>query len=224
MTRILKQHKLNYEETVKYFKYNLEGLNTLSIELLNFIHFAQGSFFTLLPDNSNYDRLYEFEAGLVLPQNPEIEYFVSGRRCTYSHIPTIQDEIADFIVKQLSCNKNLSCVFDDCTETATSPEDYLVDDFYLNHVSYIYNKEVFYLIKKENTNLELIKACLQKSNATWHSLCILSTVDCKNIKNHKFTLHNIQAICANAEIILLGAYDGEGYVLWEKSNKATMKT
>jgi hypothetical protein len=74
---------------VKYFKYNLEGLNTLSIELLNFIHFDQGSFFTLLPDNSNYDRLYEFEAGLVLPQNPEIEYFVSGRRCTYSHIPTI---------------------------------------------------------------------------------------------------------------------------------------
>ena len=36
------------------------------------------------------------------------------------------------------------------------------------------------------------------------------------IKNQKLTIKKIKEICLNTKIIIVGAYDGEGYIFWER--------
>ncbi|EFB42295.1 hypothetical protein pah_c012o001 [Parachlamydia acanthamoebae str. Hall's coccus] len=50
----------------------------------------------------------------------------------------------------------------------------------------------------------------------WHSVGVLTEADCFKNDNHTLSLEDIQHICKKTRMILIGAYDGEGYVLWEK--------
>lgn len=61
------KHSLEFELPYLFFKDSLEDANTLSNELLNLLNFKDGSFFTLLPEDANLERIYELETGLVLP-------------------------------------------------------------------------------------------------------------------------------------------------------------
>ena len=55
------------------------------------------------------------------------------------------------------------------------------------------------------------------SNAIWHSLCIISENQLNSAETI-LTLEKIKAICMNAKIVIIGAYDGEGYIFWEKAS------
>src|ERR1700722_11302209 len=64
------RHELEFEQTLKYVQETIGNANELSIELLRVINFKNGVFFTLLPDDANIERIYEFVRGIVLVQNP----------------------------------------------------------------------------------------------------------------------------------------------------------
>jgi len=211
----LNKHKLNFDPTWKYVKNNLEKATTLSAELLNLLDFKNGHFFTLLPNDANIKRLYEFEGGVILPQNPEQEYFVSGKRATYSIIPTIRKELSELILKKIESKDKLCCVFDDVVRIPTDKHMALFHSYGL-----FYKNEVYYLLEKNKISNELIIQCLRASNAFWHSLCVLSKIDFKCEDSKKLDLEKIKDICLNADLIIIGAYDGEGYIFWEKSSSA----
>ena len=75
MMRSLIRHELNEEKALSYVMDNLDKATALSSELGKLLDFTTGSFYTLLLEGSNIERLYEFEAGAILPQNPVIKYF-----------------------------------------------------------------------------------------------------------------------------------------------------
>lgn len=105
------KHSLEFELPYLFFKDSLEDANTLSNELLNLLNFKDGSFFTLLPEDANLERIYELETGLVLPQYPEIPNETG--KGSYQYIPNIEDEISDFIYQKLSLYNEYTCVLDD---------------------------------------------------------------------------------------------------------------
>lgn len=212
MKTLLNRYELNFDQTWEYIYNNLQGGNTLSSELLHLIDFRKGRFFTLLPNDANLERKYEFEAGLVLKQNPVQEYFINGKKCTYSEIPTINEQIAYLIIQKTKYNNKLSCVFE---EVLASPGSKLLTFFHKNNLFYTYRNEVYFLITKDSMNPTSIKKCLQHTNVIWHSLCVLTKAEFP-IKSPILSLENIQEICLNSELIIIGAYDGEGYVFWEK--------
>lgn len=158
----LKKFDLNFDKTLEYVNYNLAGGNTLSLALLKSVDFKSGNFFTLLPNDANKERIYEFETGMLLKQNPEIECFSSGKKCSFSEIPTIQDEISEYIISKASDLNNLSYVFE---EVLTSPQSAHLSFFRDNDLLYTHLAEVYYIIKPENLNLENVLKCVEKSNA-----------------------------------------------------------
>lgn len=207
------RYELDFERAINYVKENLDGVNILSQELLDSINLKQGFFFTLLPEDAHLDRIYEFKTGGVLQQNPTEEYFISGTRSTFSEIPTIQEELAHFILKRKGRNLNFCLVFDDVTRYST--DEYL-SQLYDNH-GFFYKKEVYYFLTGKDINFDLTSKCIEESNAIWHSLCVLANFDLQTTVGRELSIKNIQDICLNTELLIVGAYDGEGYVFWERN-------
>lgn len=210
----LYRHELDFKRTVIFIKDNLNKASALSDEILNSVDFAAGRFFTLLPDDSDLDRLYEFEGGVILPQNPIIETEVNGIKSRHSITPTIKDELSEFIFNKINTNEKLSCVFDDVLR---SPQSSHLKLFYEKNALFLYENEVIYVIRNYNNDLEFILECIWHSFGLWHSLGVLTETDCFNgISKNIFNLENIKNICKKANTIMVSAYDGEGYVFWEK--------
>jgi len=139
-----------------------------------------------------------------------------GDKASYALIPTIQDELSDWLLEKIQSNERLACIIDDYN---TSPTDqHHMELFYAYGLSY--ENEVYYLLQKEKISRGAIIECLQNSNTFWHSLCVLSETNFNDVNDNKLTLEKIKEICLNARLIIVGAYDGEGYVFWEKNNSS----
>jgi len=208
----LNKHKLNFNPTWEYVKDNLDGVNALSVELLNLLNFKNGYFFTLLPDDANLEEIYHFNCGGILPQYPEEEHIVNGHKSTYSWIPNINNELSQLILKEIETKHQLSCLMDD---VSGSPKDKYYTLF-SDNFSLFYENEVYFLLKRENISIELISKCLRFSTSFWHSLCVFTTADFTSVTKY-LNLEKIDEICSTTELVMVGAYDGEGYVFWEKN-------
>ena len=212
MIKKLIAHSLNEEQALSYFKYQLDETNTLCTELYNINDFKKGHFFTLLPDDADSSRKNYFEWGGILPQNP-IEKLAPPHTGTFSWTPNIKIEISEFIFNKLRNNKLYSCIFDDTMRNKSDPN---INKKISSSSLFFYSEEVYYMIKNKLANPLLIKNCLNYSNALWHSFGMITEAKIDNY-NQNLTFENIEEICLRCQIIILRAYDGEGYVLWEKN-------
>lgn len=194
-----------------YVKKRIEKTTALSDLILDFINLEKGSFFTLLPEGSNIHRLYEFEAGVILPQNPDVEYGLEGKKSTYSLIPTIRKNLSAGIMEKLKEDTELSCVFDDVLRKKK------ISNADSNEIIHYYNDEIYYVINKSNASEEKIENSFNKSGSSfWHSLAVLTRVNILNINNNMLSLNDLEKIALNTELFMVGAYDSESYIFWEK--------
>jgi hypothetical protein len=220
MMKQLNKHQLDFDRASEYVRDNLDNVNGLSRELLNLLDFKKGYFFTLLPDDANFDRIYEFKAGLVLSQNPTLEHIINGHRSTYTWIPHIDEELSDLILKEVLSRPDLSCIMDKVT--GSLPKDKSHPYFADNYTAF-YDEEVYFFLTKANISHELILRCLKFSLSFWHSLCVFTTADLSTISK-TLSLEKIKEICLATELFMVGAYDGEGYVFWEKKEAPLLKS
>jgi hypothetical protein len=208
----LNKHKLDFESAYEYIKDNLDKVNVLSAELLKLLNFKNGHFFTLLPDNASFERIYHFKWGGVLPPNPIEECIVNGHKSTYSIKNSINDELSPLILKEIKSKYELSCLIDD---VSASPKDKYYT-LYSDNFSFFYGDEVYYLLKKNNVSVELLLKCLRASTSFWHSLCVFTTADFNGV-TETLSLEKIKEVCLKTQLVMVGAYDGEGYLFWEKN-------
>lgn len=211
----LYKHGLDYDRTIEFVKNNLANASSLSSELLRFVDFNSGVFFTLLPTGSDLEKLYEFKNGIVLPQNPMIVTEVDGKKSYHQETPNIENELSHFIFHELEKNNKLSCVFDD---VMSDLNDFSLNEFYKEKHIYLHENEVLYVIQDINKNQQWILKCMRYSFSFWHSVGILTEVDCFKDDINILSLEDIQTICKETKMMLISAYDGEAYVLWEKIN------
>lgn len=201
----LNKYKLDYDLAWKYTQDTLDEANTLSSELLKIIPFEDGSFFTLLHDGANIERLYEFKAGIILPDQ---QLIVTENNGSYSIIPTIRDELSELMLKTIKFEDDLCFFFDDVTR---SPKEKHIDLFDARGLFYV--DESYYMLNARNISKKLIIDCLNTSNAFWHSLCVLTKT---YFSTKELDMKKIHEICLNTQLIMVGAYDGESYIFWEK--------
>jgi hypothetical protein len=162
--------------------------------------------------------LYEFKDGIILPQNPEMKYLLAQTEATYSIIPTMHDEIACFLFQEGKKSDSFVYIFDDVLGSPS--ESYLQEKNEKKYVIF-HEKEVYYQVKCEKATIDYIIKYIERSNASWHSLCVLTKHRLPH--SEEFTLDQIKKACLNTQLIMVGAYDGEGYIFWEKL-KWTPKT
>ncbi len=190
-------HRFNLDrtQTMLYLEENLRDTNTLSTAVIDLVPFHQGSFYTLLHKDIKSEQAYQFEYGGV-----------GG---------SVKDKISYLVLEEIDKNTHLNCLFDDTGATYIEPYD---DPLFLKAGIHC-NGEVYYLIKKQQVSKELLDTCFYASEATWHSLCVLSNFQLDYLHNRLVNSSLLRDFVIHSHMILIGAYDGEGYVFWEKISK-----
>lgn len=207
------KYVLDYESTRVFLSTSLKDANQLSEKLVETINLEIGSFFTLLPDGADLERLYEFESGGILPQNPKIvTYSKEGLSSSYSITPTIREALSEIISNIIQHRKSLFCVFDDIIR---NPNEALSCRLSKN-CKYVYGNEVYYILSEESASVKNIAIGLDYSDAFWHSLGIITNAKL-SLDSCELTEEIFVKICLNVQMFFVGAYDGEGYVFWERN-------
>jgi len=187
----LTKHILNFDLALDYSVDNLQGTNALSSKLVELIPFYEGNFFTLIRKESDINKIHQFE--------------------WYGVLGGIRDQSELFVLDYLLSNPELSCVFDDYNSTYKPESTYSL----FLQTGLVYGNEIYYLVTQKNASLELLEECFCASDAQWHALCVLTSANL-DLKSKFLSIEQIEEICLKTQLIVLGAYDSEGYVFWER--------
>ena len=217
--RTLKKYMLDNEPALQYFQNILEGGNILSEKLLKDNDFDKGIFYTFLPDDAVVDYLYRFKYGGIIPAIPcgnEKCYTSDGLEFIPKQVFTTTSETCDFIEKYIQKKMKkkcyLSCVFEEVIQTPSDPHVGL----YNTH-GVLFEDKIYYLIKPKQTTFDIILESIEESDAMYHLLGILTETNTDNFsQGNKLSIENIEQFVLDTKMIIVGAYDGEGYLFWEK--------
>lgn len=193
MTNLNKVY-LKFQPTYDFFFDNLDQTNILSTELLKLIDFKEGKFFTFFVNDVDMSKIHNFKLGGI----------ANG----------VRDHINSIVLNELNNNIGYSCIFDDVNNDYDECDN---EDPFFQNCGLFYKKENYYYVDQKNKSIDLINDCLRASNAIWHSLCVFSEINLQKIKNKELTLHDIKNICLQVKLIMILAYDAEGYIFWEKN-------
>lgn len=192
MNMDLIEQPLEYERSVEYFKDCLWDTNSISNEIMKSVNFEDGRFFTFLPPGIEKSVMYQFHYGGVTR---------SRLNC-----------MTNMIYESLFGSDRLICVIDDYNSTYHPGYEGRL----FSQCGKFHDNEVYYFLTKNNASPELIKKCLSVSECIWHSLAFISEVDANYDLSEELTQDEIRQICKNVKRIFVTAYDGEGYVVWER--------
>jgi hypothetical protein len=171
-----------------------------------------GSFFTLLPDDADLSRLYEFPYGGIMPQGLKGRIEIEGLGSYFAEkINSSDEELSEFILFCLKKNNDRVCIMEDYNSTPDSPHVKIE-----NVEMHAYENEVYHFLYSVNSTKE-IKETIKTSNTVWHFLSVLSSVDKQNLSNSHLSLDDLNKICTHADGIIAGAYDREGYIFWMRN-------
>ena len=205
-TNLIK-HNLDFSKTYPYFLDHIDWNISLSNSIVKNIDFQKGNFYTLQPDNANLEKLYKFKQMGILPQNIP---FKKGNSI-WQEVPNIDKEIADLIFDYLSGNEN-NFVFMDHYFGRVKDRDLLIESVNL----ILFKEEIYYLLQNPALKEGIINAIKTTQNIV-HSILLFG----KELK--KTTVEDeddFDDISKNAVIIGTTAYDGEGFIFWEKNNRS----
>jgi hypothetical protein len=196
-------------ESVDYIKSILKHGNTISSYLLKNCDLEKGKVITFLPFDVSKEDAKQFTFGGKFKYSTE-----SAKMLPMP--PNIYDYLVEVIQSFLKKGKGRLCIFEDKTSLPNDPLISLKDTRI-----FICESEVYYILCKEDAgNIEKINDTIWDSDSHWHFVCVMTSVSKENsvLKNNKKINHNdLKLLAERAEKIVIGAYDGEGFLIWNKS-------
>lgn len=202
LKRKVRVYELNFEKTMPYFLNQINCGKFLSKIVCKKIDFEKGFFYTILPQNSNFDKLYDFEYGGIIPS-------IKQGTNKPKTIITMDYECSEFIAEFLSKNDANWAVIENYLLEPTSP---FIEVKNVKTTSL--GTDVYYFLNKKNSEDEIYKT-IRKSSLVWHFLAVLTHI--KRSIPLVLTSSIIDEICKDVQFVLTNAYDGEGYIFWKKT-------
>jgi|GEM_PF-3852163 len=191
-----KTYTLPHQQILPYFLSHIKCGKSLSKSICQNIDFDHGHFFTILPKDIEHDQLLDFEHGGIISPMPGNAHLTK----------TMDQHCSEFIANFLHQDLSKLAVVENYMLTPTSSFTAI------DHVKMIpFQNEVYYFLTHQNSSDEIYKV-IRKSSLVWHFLVVLTRISMPE----KMTQSTIEQICNNATFIIASAYDGEGFIFWEK--------
>jgi len=189
-----------------YIRRQLDLGKSLS-KTLNTIPIEKGKVFSFVPEDTSEVKLYNFGSGGIYPFDRE-------NLKTTKIIPVRNDSrslVIDEISAHINADKMNCCIFEDPIKLPTDP---FSDIEFLN----FNNEEVYYFFDIENNRYQGIKKALTLSE-DYVFLCVLSSLKSDieiSYKSGSITGSLLKSLVERVNSFFVKAYDGEGYLLWNK--------
>lgn len=200
-------------EAIEYIKYILENGKTLSNCLLQNCDLDSGRVITYLPIYVNEEEAKEFKFGGKIKVSPESIIYKPGVIAV--PIPNTNDCLIKIIQDFLDNGDGNLCIFEDATRNPTDPVISLKDTRI-----FICQNEVYYvLFSKDAGAKDRIDDTIWDSDSHWHFVCVMTSApkDSCFFRNQKnINANDLKTLAERAEKVAIGAYDGEGYLIWSR--------
>lgn len=211
MRKIVK-HFLEFDKTISYFLDHIEYDTILSKKIINKINFTEGSFFTILPENADLNRLYDFKWGGVIPPvyyGDQVYYLKNDSEGFIPQkVQTMDFEFSKYIINFMQINPE-SCLIIENVMLDSTNSLAKIDE--VQEIAY--GAELYYILKKNNSTEQAYNT-IRRSHFSWHFFSVLTIL--KN-QTDVFNFEDLNFLCNKAKFVISGAYDGEGYIFWEKN-------
>ncbi len=209
---MLNKYLLDYEFTLQYTLEHIGHGHELSDQLMKYFDFSQGNFYGVLPTNANLQRLYVMNSGNIIPQEcpkiPTEDDF--GNQYIHQLVTSTNKRLKEFITDFLQVNHLNLAVFENILGRTKDP-NLEIDQLRL----VIINDHIYYLANYL-TPLPSLSDALWSAKEVWHTLIVLTKeLDSQSLPD-TLSQKDLKLICDSTQYIIIGAYDGESYIIWEK--------
>jgi len=208
----LTRYQLDFNITFPYAVDHIDEFTALSTLFKNEFTFDKGHFFIDLPENCQIQRLHELGSGGMTPKfdcGLEKEKTKQGKEFIPRRFLSTDQEITHFIYQLLSRNVCKIAIFDEILDSRGEQKNALEE------MRVLYNgNEIYYVATSESTFDEVDEAFSQ-GEKMWRTFGIMLDSEVKF--SEEFINDNRSIILNHTRYLIIGAYDGEAYVVWEKN-------
>lgn len=215
MTRAIREIRLG-PAGLDYVRECLADGKELSQNLLQSLDLERGNVTTFLPIETPEEEAYQFRFGGKVPQIDSGSPVPQGQReHQMSPTPNMITVLTDLVEAYLKTANQASCVVED---PLTAPGDAALRNAPVT--PWVCGQSVFYVLKAVDADRRSIEAMLRAASsispptvgalARWRvgeGVPISGVMDIQEIR--EFAMHT--------EKIFVGAYDGEGFLIWSKA-------
>ncbi len=186
-------------DSISYIRDRLENGITLSRILLQRSDLEEGEVVTFLPSDIEVDSeaLKRFGAGGKALGN--VDSYLTVRTQEF-----------------LNAGESRVCLFEDALLSSTAP--FLSSPLMEGIRVLFYESEVYYLLTKEDVESDIVPKTITKAKSWLFTAIMTHTLkdDSFSLESKTISLTELEVLAARAEKIIIGAYDGEGYLIWSK--------
>lgn len=203
---------------IEYIEQSLLDGNALARAVLDLVPLRQGRVVTCLPEGVVPRSLGDFRTGGKLPSPPVSDWRSTQRddeTLLMIPVPTTDGWLVEHIKAFLRGGPNRVCIFEDALRRVGDPVLRKVSTRYAT-----FDKEIYHVLLGADAQHEQILAVIRSAKSVptfigalteWHGIAPSS---------HPIALSasTIRELAQAADKVIAGAFDGEGYVIWERSD------
>ena len=213
---ILKKYELGLQGSA-YIKETIPQRSTLWTYALKFCDLDKGKVFTYLPEGMDRKQLEEFKYGGKLPRNLKDRVFYKqedGRQMVMEPKSNTDEFISSIVESFIQNDKSKICIFEDTLAKSSDPCINKIKTPY-----WTYDDKVFHFFHGENKRDLSVMDVLNSANSSylvWGAITSLNEQDDLVIGKRDLEEDDLIKFAKGVEKIIVSAYDGESYLIWEK--------
>ena len=212
-------------EAVDYVRDRLVKEKTLAKLLLDRGDLDKGKITAFLPTDADLSKVSDFSRGGVLPAPPPETYHhyttPDGTKTVMAPVPGTSNQLAAMVQEFLNRSDKRIGLFESAVAKPT--DGFLSTPKAKDLRVMTFQEDVYYLLKA-NDDREMIHKTLQyaKSYLVLGVLVHLTDKDKflfldEDSLRKELTLDQLKVLANQTEKIIIGAYDGEGYLIWRRA-------
>ena len=209
-------------EAVDYIRDRLAEGKMLAKFLLDRTDLDKGRVTTYLPSDADLSKINNFSSGEVLPTPPPETHHhyttANGTRTLMVPVHNTSTQLAAMIQAFLKQEDARICLFE---SAVANPTDGFLSTPNAKDLRVLsFQENVYYLLKQQDDR-EKIQKTLRYAKS-FRVLGVLVHLSKDKFLNEdsvrkELTLDELKVLAEETEEIIIGAYDGEGYLIWRRS-------
>ena len=201
----------------QYVRESLSQGHTLARTVLQVLPLSHGQITTFLPPSIAPQSVDDFRAGGKLPTPPSSQWKwgqAHGKSYRMVPVPNTDNELMAEIKNHLMSGENNVCILEDSVVMAGDP---VLQKCVTRYA--ILGDDVYYLLFHDVAKDEMIFRAIRQARSALPILIGLMAVykEPKQLgSGGSISLVQLEALVRDALRLFVGAYDGEGYLIWSK--------
>jgi hypothetical protein len=210
----ISKHYRILDVTEAGFDFVLQSLRfgrTLSNLVARNLPIESGKIETFIHRSIKKDKSFQFKRGYISQKLPESLSNFPGDGSKRTVWPEMDFFVIPTILEFLAEDEKNICVIEDIDSSPGNLQSTIVESL---SVFTFQDIDVYFYIDKTNPTIAFIRKTFSTASPPWSTMAFLTNTPITIKPNQQLELKSLETIAKNTKKIIIGAYDGESYLIW----------